>query len=446
MTYIIYIPDMARGEAAYTQRSFDSLKDLARWAMDAALDAQPTECVKHEIVTPTVKLSPAADVAAILKRELNAEISTAVVKPVNLGTTNETLPCTPDVSANITLVLAAAPEWNEDTSGWFTDDSPMAKALDARDWRSFARHVVQELLDNAFTFSMNPSDLLRTEEIHLFLKSAIKYLPTLCEDLAPMLADVRWNVLPVSFQKELEKAVTAKIVEMGLSPSRKVKHPVAKAFCEMISFFRDGKRHISWKAMPVTFRELEMFKTSPLDFAEALMTEWWNGERTTDEIREFMIKLTVLRFFVNSPNKSTTVGSAEFLDQFFKHVMNLAMPKGFISWAIKGTTHRHCKKALQELEIQQARRAEGQRYVGLEEIKDPLNEETSKYSYEFNYELCEPFGPMMRSSLTLQDYQMSPAGSRLEPIGEEGQICLLAPLEWNPPTVGPPSKMFSMNP
>lgn len=430
MTYIIYIPDVTRGEAAYTQRSFGSLKDLARWAMDAALDGPIPEIVKHEMMTPAT----AADVAAAIWEKATKSVEVQPMHEIITSLTKEKTAIAPDVPTN----TAAEPEWNEDTSAWFTDDSLMAKAVEARNWSSFARYVVQELLDNAFTFSMDPSNLLRAEDIHLFLKSAIKYLPTLCEDLAPVLADVRWNVLPASFQKELEKAVTAKIVEMGLSPTRKVKHPVTKAFCDMISFFRDGKRHISWKAMSVTFSNLEIFKTSPLDLVEVLMTEWWGGERTTDEIREFMIKLTALRFFVNSSNKSATIGSSEFLDQFFKHVMNLEMPKDFIAWAIKGTTHRHCKKALQEMEIQQARRAEGQRYIGLEEIKDPLNEETTKYFFEFN-QLYDSYGPMMSDSLTSLD------GTPM-PIGEPEQICLLAPLEWKPPAVGPPSKMFSLNP
>jgi hypothetical protein len=423
MTYIVYIPDVARGEAAYTQRSFGSLKDLARWAMDAALDgptqAPAPEIIKHEMVTPVAKPVDVRPINKILT-------SLAEEKKVIVS----------DASANTPVAVAAEPEWNEDTSGWFTEESRLSKTLEARDWPHFASEVINTLLENAFTLSLDPSDLLRPEDVRLFLNTVIKYLPTLGEELAPVLADVRWNVLPAKFQKQLKIEANDKIMRMGMYPSRKAKHPVAKAFCEMISFFRDGKRHISWKSMPVTFRELEMFKTSPLDFAEALMTEWWNGERTTDDIREFMIKLTALRFFVNSSNKSTTVGSAEFLDQFFKHVMNLAMPKDFIAWAIKGTTHRHCKKALQELEIQQARRAEGQRYVGLEEIKDPLDEESSKYSYEFNYELYEPFGSMMSDSLTsLDGMPMS--------VGEPDQICLLAPLEWTP-AIGPLSKMFSL--
>jgi hypothetical protein len=401
--------------------------------MDAALDGPPQapapEIIKHEMVTPVAKpveIRPMHDIITSLTEEKKAIVS--------------------DASANTMapVVATAEPEWNEDTSGWFTEESRLSKTLEARDWPHFASEVVHMLLENAFTLSLDPSDLLRPEDVRLFLNTAIKYLPTLCEDLAPVLADVRWSVLPARFQKQLEIEVADKMMRNGASPKYKAKHPVAKAFCEMISFFRDGKRHISWKTMPVTFRELEMFKTSPLAFTEVLMTEWWNGERTTDEIREFMIKLTALRFFVNSPNKSTTVGSAEFLDQFFKHVTNLALPKDFISWAIKGTTHRHCKKALQELEIQQARRAEGQRYVGLEEIKDPLDEESSKYSYEFNYELCEPFGPMMSDSLTTLDCQVSPKGSFVEPVGEPGQICLLALYDWKPPVAGPPSKMFSL--
>lgn len=412
MTYIVYIPDVVRGESAYTQRSFGSLKDLARWAMDAALDGPPQapapEIIKHEIVTPVAKpieIRPMHDIITSLTEEKKAV----------------------DASANTPVAVAAAtaPEWNEDTSGWFTEESRLSKTLEARDWPHFASEVVHTLLENAFTLSLDPPDLLRPEDVSLFLNTVIKYLPTLCEDLAPVLADVRWSILPARFQKQLEIEVNDKMMRTGAAPKYKVKHPVAKAFCEMISFFRDGKRHISWKTMPVTFCELEMFKSSPLDFAEALMTEWWNGERTTDEIREFMIKLTVLRFFVNSPNKSVSVGSAEFLDQFFKHVMNLAMPKDFIAWAIKGTTHRHCKKALQELEIQQARRAEGQRYVGLEEIKDPLNEETSKYFYEFNYELYVPFGPMMSDSIASLD------GTPM-PVGEADQFSLFSPYEKAP--------------
>jgi len=136
-----------------------------------------------------------------------------------------------------------------------------------------------------------------------------------------------------------------------------------------------------------------------------------------------MVKLTALRFFVNA-NKSATVGSSEFLDQFFKYVMKLDLPAEFVAWATKGTTHRHCRKALADLNIVQARRAEGQRFIGLEEYKEKPATTEHPWCYDFEY------NPPSQTALHESDLIPSEGGI-LSALNSD-RIQLLAPYQLAP--------------
>lgn len=359
MTYIVYIPDVARGEAAYTQRSFGTLKDLARWAMDAALESN------------TMNAAPAVEVAAVVEeiprpmdiREM-VDLRAVVLEPKIEEKDKEK-----DKEKEKEKDVSAG-EWNVDTSTWFEEESAVSKLIEERNWKKFAAYVFNTLEKNAFTFSRESRDILTSADFYLFMRTAFNYLPALTEDLLPELVGVQWELLPAEFKSSIETCCADNIwySDRKLQTWAVCNHPVAKNFFEIIKFFREGKRHNSWKSDTVFFQGMELHKAPTHQIGLALIKAWWSGDKTTDEIREFMIKLTALNFFVNG-NRTTSVGSAEFLDQFFKHVMSLTLPAEFVAWAIKGITHRHCKRALQELDIVQARRAEGQRFIGLEEYK-----------------------------------------------------------------------------
>jgi hypothetical protein len=49
------------------------------------------------------------------------------------------------------------------------------------------------------------------------------------------------------------------------------------------------------------------------------------------------------------------------------------LPTEFVRWVMQGITFVNCKKAVSELGIRQVRRAEGQRFTGLQSIQDQSN-------------------------------------------------------------------------
>jgi hypothetical protein len=170
-------------------------------------------------------------------------------------------------------------------------------------------------------------------------------------------------------------------------------HPVAKNFFTMIRFFRIakcGRLCTEEDRDAITYNDHHIFKVTEArgDFARpptdevalSLISEWWSGNKTTDAIRELLVKLVTVNFYKTSikADKSKSVGSSEFLEQFFTYAMKLELPAEFIAWAIKGTTHRHCKKALQEIGVPQVRRAEGQRFVGLFALSEEQEKELEK--------------------------------------------------------------------
>jgi hypothetical protein len=50
------------------------------------------------------------------------------------------------------------------------------------------------------------------------------------------------------------------------------------------------------------------------------------------------------------------------------------LPAGFLDWATRGTSFKHCKNALTSMGIASVRRADGQKYMNLAEIKSEGDE------------------------------------------------------------------------
>jgi len=335
MTYTVYIPDAERGSTSYTQRQFDSLKALARWVMDAALEEHVEKL--NERLEPSEKL-------------------TAMAPPV--------------------VVL-----WEVDTDEWFTDASASewAAPLRERDWSTLAKKYLAEI-EQLFEFTITSKkyrEALSQDDQWWFKQLAREHAPLFAENLFPE-TQVRWELLPVAFTEACANELTQgnnKKADNYVTPV----HRFAKDAFTLLHFLRAGQRHASWKDVtPPAEEGLAWGSTAAEKTTEKLLTAWWSGAKPSDAVREFVLRVIVMRYFKQTTTTATTVGSAEFLTAYTECVRRVgakgALPAGFLDWATRGTSFKHCKAALTSLGIASVRRADGQKYTNLEEIKDIVKE------------------------------------------------------------------------
>lgn len=408
MTYTVYIPDAERGPTSYTQRQFDTIKALARWAMDAALE-EPV------VVTPP-PASRAPEVAQIL-----ADIDAATASYV------KKLPDIKDASGRVlakgSIVIAAptaenedptfktrseadrslrldgrlpsepAPEkkalWEVDTDEWFTDvsASEWATPLRERKWADVAKLYFSEIkqLCSEGT-STSREDVLSPEDHAWFSGLAVRYPHLFAENLFPE-TQVRWDLLPAEFGEACAKHIQT---ELGTRGATAV-HQFAKDAFTLLKFLRTGRRHASWKDISMEVEEgLAWGAAAAPATTEKLLSQWWSGVKPTDAVREFIMRAVVMRYFKQT-GEASTVGSQEFLTAYNERVRKMGaegvLPAGFLDWATRGTSFKHCKAALSFMGIASVRRADGQKYMNLREIK--IAEDSPSEVWIFEDDLCD---------------------------------------------------------
>ena len=432
MTYTVYIPDAERGPTSYTQRQFDTIKALARWAVAAALDepavAAPTQPVT-DIATSMLQ-SPAvtellAQFSGVAERARDPAIVTlisdiekavpsflkpgAVIGSSALGEEDAVEKLKEHMSGNppiaeykITpenqaptiggLAQAAAKQtptdpppvelWEIDTDEWFTDASASewAAPLRERNWPAVAKKYleeIQQLFDHTVTNPKSREEALSPEDQWWFKQLAHAYPQHFAENLFPE-AQVRWELLPAAFKDACATELKQrKYMKSGSHTT--AAHRFAKDAFTILNSLRTGQRHASWKDVSFPAEEgLAWGAPAAEKTAEKLLTMWWSGVKPTDAVREFMLRVVVMRYFKQSVGPATTVGSAEFLAAYTECVRRMGtdgiLPAGFLDWATRGTSFKHCKAALTSLGIASVRRADGQKYMNLEEIKEVLRE------------------------------------------------------------------------
>lgn len=408
MTYTVYIPDVAHGPAAYTQRAFTSIKELARWAMDEALAEPPRADVIEldTLVKAARELIPS--VASFVHKEIpDATAVEKMLQPMaalvhekmkeNMGLKDLLDDLAKVGQAPVEETAPAAeeepPVWDLDTDAWFATDDTLDQAFKGpvgeRDWKSVAKMFCDKLVETGFEkFDVkkeemcedgvkrmvhNPNHLVMRSDLAIGLQLAIEHAAVVGADLFPEVP-VRWELLPPEFKEQCQAYIQKmNPLEVFLWPS----NPLTTGVYQIVRFFTDGKRHETWVHANMASGPFSL----GADTAIKLISEWWSGVRASDAIRELMIKAVTVRTYAS---EGGDIGGAEFLTAYTGHVTKLELPAAFVEWATRGTTHRHCKKALGELGVGQVRTAAGQRYKSLRPItKESLMTDT----FSFNYDL-----------------------------------------------------------
>lgn len=426
MTYTVYIPDAERGPTSYTQRQFESIKALARWAMGAALEEPATAPTKvtEQVRDPAVVeligdiektvpsfLKPGAiiglgkdDTVEELKKfmgpvEMKEKVQEVLDKRIpsiwwqGQGAAakekKEEIPAkqqTPTIGwlAQEATKEPAAPvevQWNVDTDEWFTDASASewAAQLRERNWAAIATKYlaeIEQLFDHTVTDPKAREEALSHEDQWWFKQLARAHPQHFAENLFPE-TQVRWELLPEAFKEACGKELKQNKHTKAASHTTTA-HRFAQDAFTILNFLRTGQRHASWTDVSVPADEgLAWGAPAAEKTAEKLLTLWWSGVKPTDAVREFILRAVVMRYFKQA-GAATTVGSAEFLTAYTECVRRMGtdgiLPAGFLDWATRGTSFKHCKAALTSLGIASVRRADGQKYTNLEEIKEVLRE------------------------------------------------------------------------
>lgn len=383
MTYTVYIPDVERGPTAYTQRAFTSIKELARWAMDEALAEPPRVDVVD--VEPMIKAAQAMvpTVASLfhekLKENTGVEELLAELTKVGLSMGQKPVESPPPEATVGEPPVEESPVWDLDTDAWFAADDSLDQTFKGpvgeRNWRSVATKFCDKIVETGFeNFDVrktqtdengvkrmvhNPNHIVMRSDLAIALQLAVDHAALVGADLFPEVP-VRWELLPPEFKEECRKYIQRRNpIEIALWPS----NPLTKGIYQIIRFFADGKRHQSWSDANLSSGT---FRLGGGPTAIQLISDWWSGVRASDAVREFMIKAVTVRTYASEGGSD--IGGAEFLSAYTGHVAKMELPAVFIEWATRGTTHRHCKKALGELGVGQVRTAAGQRYKGLRPI------------------------------------------------------------------------------
>lgn len=406
MSYTVYIPDAERGPTSYTQRQFATIKALARWAMEAALEEPISVSPPAERAPEIVQILADIEAATAPKQKAVVhklpDIKDATGKVIASGSIEFPVgidgPWLPknkedptfktrseaDRSLRLDTHLptapakpAPAPTWEVDTDEWFTDVSATewATPLRERNWKRVAEmyfEEIKQLFDQTPAHErMSIASVLSREDLAWFGKLACAYPQLFAENLFPE-TQVRWELLPVGFK---DACVTWTTAEKSYFSSyfMSATHRFAKDAFAILAFLRKGQRHQSWEDISREAEEgIAWGGTSAEATAEKLLTMWWSGTKPTDAVREFMLRSVVLRYFKQS-SAASTVGSSEFLTAYMDRVRRMGvdgvLPAGFLDWATRGTAFKHCKSALSSMGIASVRRADGQKYTNLAEIK-----------------------------------------------------------------------------
>ena len=150
MAYTVYIPDTERGPNTYTMHAFSTIKELARWAMNIALE---------ETQEPPRPQEPAQEAArpqeSVSQQELPQETAPPQAQEEQQVAAADYFVMQVMESQPVETVNA----WNVDIDTWFgdsVDDEYTAKVksfLQTRNWALLAKEFIHKVTHAAFKVS-----------------------------------------------------------------------------------------------------------------------------------------------------------------------------------------------------------------------------------------------------------------------------------------------------
>ncbi len=336
MAYILYTPDTERGSTAYTQHCFASLDELRTW-------------IENEVMTPSVKYfftEPAAE-------------TPEVKKPI-------------DVS------------FIDDISSHFSNSNSICALRDAlrnQEWSKAAEEYLHLICSQMFGYEGNVFSLEKVSARHLncitptnnvtpdeynTIITLLRNLPV--EDMFHYFAP---QVDNTAFVKDVSPALQEKLRSVPYNFLEKngqiggvfitAKGPIVTHLLQISALVMRKRTRKSWGDIQLTYRD----KTTPLEQTVQVCSDFIQG-RMTEELREF---LTALLFSVYYDNKGREhiIGSSALYNQF-KELSITILPSELVAMIEDELSHSNIKHALAMLGIGSVRRAEGRKYLGLEQV------------------------------------------------------------------------------
>ena len=348
MAYILYIPV----EDTYTQKEFESLKDIAQWSIVAALN-EPVELSHILYINVGEEIFKRKQFAAL------ADLARwAVVEALNPTEEVASVP-EPVPTPNPIVDLVVARE----------------EKAEPHNYTALSKTFLDEAFSTAFRFEANPGgnahSSISDEDVLFFLQILARYSRATTSIFLSSESGIHWDSLPAEFIVELQKKAAAHpILEQKKDRRGAVifpAHPTAVAVFKVINAFRSWSFvDKSWSDYTPTYKGVPF--TTP--YLNTLLTriigEWLSNAPISDELHDLMIKLITMRFLIKTTPEAT-MGSQDFLT-FYHEKLSTVFPSSFHLWVVRGSHYRHCKKALEELGIAQVRRAGGQKFVGIREV------------------------------------------------------------------------------
>lgn len=384
MTYTVYIPDTERGPTAYTQRQFDTIKALAKWAMDAALDEPAAPVSKPAIeITGAPDLNNISDVVPPDSKQQAPIDKLLSLLKVPTGA--------PAVAVSTDLFVkkpVPVDEYTDDTDSWFSDvsESVWAEPLRSRNWKRVAEMYLGEIPLN----TDGPGTIRVAHEEYQWLYSLFVNHPQVIADNLFPDTEVRWAELPPAFMKACTEALSKK-EDYVYQTQKHIDLPLAKDAITVLKFFQAGRRHESWKDVTIEASEGLVWGAAAAEkTAEKLLIHWWKNQKPTDAMREFMLRAIVLQYYKHT-TEASIIGSSEFLTSYTECVQRMGkegvLPAAFMDWVTRGTAYKHCKNALTALGIASVRRSDGQKYANLVLNQDSWSGAADKSVWIFENDL-----------------------------------------------------------
>lgn len=386
MSYILYIPN---GGDSFSCKNFTSLKELIVWAVTATYDA-PTSDTQVEL--PVSKQPSLFEKKPSLFEKIE---TTPLLQSIYEYTGRTDLSLCRSYEFFETLKKEGyeikGKEFKEFIEWSYPLDNKniFINAVINGNWPVLAANISKAIFKNGFR-EITPKDdlknLITKSEYKRFLQAVTSSLSIIGDELIPE-SLLSWDKLPksvfiacnfaeLSLNSDMVSGLQLSYDGHFVIPSI----PLTENYFKILKFFKQGKQHQSWNRVFIDTQTLDYKNVGKT--VNFLVTQWWSGEKSSDEIREFIMKAIITQTFTASSR--TNLGSSEFRDTYNKILTSITeLPTEFVTWATKGTTFANCKKVLGELGIQQVRKAEGQTFCHIY----PLNNEDSRFfTFMNNYE------------------------------------------------------------
>jgi hypothetical protein len=356
MAYILYIPNPECGPTAYTQRSFETLKDLARWSMEHALDsaAAPVPAlVSHDASTTQQQSTPLEQLdAAILVSDVaeDKKLICYYINPLCLG-------C--KVNAKT---------------------STLDNLIIARDWGSVAMHYSDNMpFSKGLYGGTNVRNLILTEDEVIFIAKLVYRHSVL---VSP---DYLWRYNTNRFPPCVEEKLLSR-VKIGTPVVLQDTNPKLVDALTIYRVFRDYDYHHSWTWVHATAVKkpaiYQILSNITSDTLVSFCLSWVRDEESNELTRKTILAYyTLQEYAYRSGATSCSVGSDQYLTSYLRNssledishgslILYSSLPIDFRKWAAQGLTHSTCTSILENMGVSKVRRSEGQRYMSISEVAE----------------------------------------------------------------------------